>query len=353
MSELPPNLTLLKHANGVSEPLYFDRQIVRASDLNLGRESRNAELDRMRRYALGTGIVAGLILEPGEKGVVLTGGYGVSPSGNEVFLERDLQLENLDEAIKELCPEGSDACALDEVEETGVLSAWLLIRPMLAEAQKRPGVSDDCGHPANVLRPARACHTVEIVLLKTLPDAMRHTAPTCKTRNPFICFGKAVPNIEIPAAYDPHTDLLVLGRVSFSEDGFDIEMIERRRLLPMQLMQEWLMACLCNQEPPEEPDLDIETWEKLDDLTIALGYDSRFTGRPAAGAPRLSAVDQQPRIMEPDLVEKLMTFDITGPVQFMRLTQRDSMRFLGLPLAQVRTLKRELEAFIRAIDTLR
>ncbi len=353
MSELPPNLTLLSHANGVSEPLYFDRQIVRASDLNLGRESRNAELDRMRRYALGTGIVAGLTLELGEKGVVLTGGYGVSPSGNEVFLEKDLLLEDLDEAIKELCPDDSDACALDEVEETGVRSAWLLIRPTLAEAEKRPGVSDDCGHPANVLRPARACHTVEVVLLKDLPETMKQTVLTCEDRNPFLCFGKAVPNIEIPAAYDPHTDLLVLGRVSISEEGPDIEMIERRRLLPLQLMQEWLTACLCNQEPTEDLDLDISTWEKFDDLTVALGYDSRFTDRPAEGAPRFSGLDQQPRIMDPDFVEKLLSFEVSGPVQFMRLTQRDSVRFLGLPLAQVQTLKRELELFIRAIGTLR
>ncbi|MEL7211173.1 MAG: hypothetical protein AAGK92_00845 [Pseudomonadota bacterium] len=353
MSELPPNLTLLSHKNGVSEPLYFDRQIVRASDLNLGRESQNAELDRMRRYALGTGIVAGLTLDLSEKGVVITSGYGVSPSGNEVFLETDLQLEELVEAMKALCPEGSEACALDEVKETDGLSAWVLIRPGLAEAEKRPGVSDDCGHPANVLRPARACHSVEILLLKHLPDELRQKDLTCDDRNPFVCFGRNVPDVKIPQAYDPDEDLLVLGRISWNEDGFDIEMIERRRLLPMQLMQEWLTACICATKPDEDSDLNMETWALFDDLSLRLGYDSRLTDRPAETNPVFSNIAQQPRVMDPNFIEKLISLDVLGPIQFLRLTQRDAVRFLGESAALVKELREELSLFIDAIDTLR
>lgn len=355
MADLSPNLTLLDHANGVVEPLYFDRQIVRASDLNLGRESRNAELDRMRRYTLGTGIVAGLMLIEKDGQVILTKGYGVSPSGNEVFLDTELELSELDAALKELCKQTDDACGLDANDGDGSVSGWLLIRPTLREIDKRPGISDDCGHPANTLRAARACHQIEVIVAKHLPDQLRVSNPDCADLTPFMCNGRPVKNIEIANAYDPQTDLLVLGQVTLTEEGITSSAIERRRLLPMQLMQEWIMACMCAAPPPPDDDDDqdgtkVESWLEFDDLLIKNGYDSALTDRPGLGTPTIPQFNDAPFFMTEEGVEKLEGIGISRPLAFLEADPLLLAETFGLEESQIERIRRVVATFVNGLN---
>lgn len=67
MTDIPNNFILAQAKNAVVTPLYFDRQVIQAEDLNLDRTSHDRELARMRRILHGWGVVAGLIPEISRK----------------------------------------------------------------------------------------------------------------------------------------------------------------------------------------------------------------------------------------------------------------------------------------------
>ena len=99
--------------NGVVTPVYSDRQVVRASDLTLDRESHDAALARMRRLLHGHGIVSGLVPEARETApdeIRLSPGYAVAPSGAEIFLPEPVLLRDLAARIAAVCGPGGTPC---------------------------------------------------------------------------------------------------------------------------------------------------------------------------------------------------------------------------------------------------
>lgn len=256
---------LIKAENGLTSPLYFDRQVVQAEDLTLDRASHDRELARMRRYLHGWGVVAGLVPHIEADILTVTGGYGVTPLGREVFFAGALSVAGIAAQGTACCGPGGSGCAL--VDEAAIAAAavtlpvlsWLIARPTLAETDLRPGVDEGCAHPANHLRPSRSCGGVALDLICALPESHRVAASLpghlCGAYDPLS------PDMHsmrpMPPEVSEEDDFVVLGQV-LVEDGVAVfRTADRRTLLPTAVLQEWLMTSTCpsifyvNRNPQE------------------------------------------------------------------------------------------------------
>ena len=64
-------------------PNWTDRQMIAAADLRAEQDWQDAQLSRLRRLALGWGVVAGLEVVRDGTGVRIEPGYGISAAGSE------------------------------------------------------------------------------------------------------------------------------------------------------------------------------------------------------------------------------------------------------------------------------
>ena len=284
MSEPVQKPALNEAFNGVKTPLYFDRQVVRASDLNLDRKSHDEELERMRRLLHGWGIVGGFdVLQNGDN-LGVGRGYGITPTGEEVFLRERLDVTNLAEHIWACCGPGPIDCDLvDEVEirrraaanKITVVAGWLIARPTRTLDEPRPGVAEGCEHPANVLLPTRTCDGVRLELLCDLPPPHILTTPSCEELSRHICNQRKdrfQPFLAMPPAYGNDLSYLVLCLLisNIVESGLNVTMypVNRKTLLPVSVLQQFLHACVCpvliQPAPPVEDDTPPEEHEPDD-----------------------------------------------------------------------------------------
>lgn len=263
---------LATEPNGLVSPLYFDRQIVRAADLNLGHTSHAAELARMRRYLHGWGIVAGLIPTLSGGTLSVSAGYGVTMTGHEVLLTRKVDVEEIAKRIIACCGPGKPGChvvdeaeirALEAAAATEAVESWLIARPVATPSDPRPGVPEGCAHPANQLLPTRACGAVSLELICELPAC--HCPPTlrCADLTRHVCAppGSAAAMLTMPEPPEAEENFLVLGKLTATREGVTFSPEARRRMLPVSLLQDWLTACLCpivtappERKPPIERD---------------------------------------------------------------------------------------------------
>jgi hypothetical protein len=234
--------------NGLSAPLYAEGQLVRAADLTLDRSAHDQELWRLRRYLHGWGIVAGLVVNLGEDQVSVSAGYGICPSGEEVFLADEVVIIDLVAQITEACGPGAESCALDEAEarrvaETGIFEAWLIAAPIVTLADPRPAWPADCSHPGNHLAPARACGGVRLGLACEAPPHHVMPARTCEEMREILCRGG---EIYLPETH-PAPGLLVLGKLGWNGKTLSLETSMRRRLLPVSILQDFVTGCGCRE----------------------------------------------------------------------------------------------------------
>lgn len=264
MADTPKCEPLATSLNGVVTPLYFDRQIVRAEDLMLDRSSHDAELARMRRLLHGWGIVAGFALVRAEEEtqtVTVTPGYGVTPNGNEVYLTQAVELPHLLESLQLCCGTGMPGCEIvdedarklaEEMASYGWVQGWLIARPYHRDGDLRPGVAEGCGHPANALLPTRRCEGTTFDIVCSLPYPHIQDRLTCDTLTEWMCRTpeQGREPLPLPAPVADCDDYLVIGRVTFYERTFECTYANRRPLLPVSLLQDWVTACMCGIDSP-------------------------------------------------------------------------------------------------------
>lgn len=352
--------------NGIKAPLYSDRQVVRASDLMLDRESHDEALARMRRLLHGWGIVSGFDLIQDEEGqrLVIGEGYGISPSGAEVFLPEAVEIGELIDLITQTCGQKNPGCEVFDdasankafaaaAAENAGLGAWLIARPTSRTTSPRAAVPEGCDNPGNQMLNTRRCHQVQFDLLCSLPSDKLYSVPPCDETDPYICAGeklgirRGVP-FQSAETLGSSGDYIVLGYLQLVEGRVEPQPYNRRPLLPTQVMQDWLMSCLCPvlhapaPEPTPEPDPD-----PVDDSTDDTPDDD--TSRPGKGVswadiltdfetlhgkdiydtdPQVDLEDllndghtdpvpDLMRLMGPMVIEKFQNDGIDGPVAFL------------------------------------
>lgn len=248
-------------SNGTKRPVHQDRQVLRASDLTLEQTAQDAMLARARRYLHGWGIVEGFVPQVAD-GVTLTigPGYGVTPTGAELWLPKPVVLADAAAAVLACCDPGSVGCsetndaaaeALRKAKITTPISGWLIARPANRLAEPRAGVPQGCDHPARTLLPSRRCGGVEFAILCELPPTHQPGEPDCEKISPFVCDtpnGSAQPlPWEPPAGVDD--DFLVITQLTAVGGSLIADPSIRRQLWPVALIQEWISACLCPRPP--------------------------------------------------------------------------------------------------------
>lgn len=244
---------LLTLKNGLKSPLYFNGQVISAEDLTLDRTSHDAELWRMRRLLHGWGVVAGFIVLLEKDQLKILKGYGICPSGAELYLPDIVILSDISQVLLKACGPGAAGCDLEAEprDENAPLTGWLVARPVNTATAPRAGIPQDCTHPGNLLFPTLNCGAVRLELHCSRPPGHPGQVLGCEKLTSFLCSGAP---IAMPAAH-PAPDLLVLGRIRV-EDGVLLSDYDgRRHLYPVSLIQDFLSACQCDsvQPEPEEP----------------------------------------------------------------------------------------------------
>ncbi|GAA1865405.1 hypothetical protein GCM10009715_10710 [Paeniglutamicibacter psychrophenolicus] len=332
--------------NGVSTPLYFQRQVIEAADLNLGGASRDAELSRLRAMLHGWGVVAGLVPRRVGADVVISPGYGITPGGAELYLPEPLVVPGAFGTLLKHCGPGTQGCELpteapgDEARDLKI-TGWITVRRLDAEAAPRSGTPDGCEHPANDQHPTRRCHRVAAFLRCSLPEGHVPRPPDCTELSTYLCADPPVP-LELPAPLDAAEDFLVLGRMAIEVDTPDLLSLEgRRALLPVAVLQAWLQSCICPllEEKPEEPDR--VDWRELLGRIRAAGLDAANNPeRPDA----VLAMYKSPIVIggRSTVVEQLILAGINGPLEFLKSTAPAIAAATDLNRTQIKAVFLEL-----------
>lgn len=261
MTDLPEKQVLAEQSNQIATPVYFDRQIILADDLNLDRAARNAELMRMRRLLHGWGVVAGLIPAVRERDLIISPGYGVTRTGAEVYLPEQMTIPNILARLWACCGAEDDPCAISPEKtavpgkagpETEGITGWLIARPHVKKSAPRAGLPEGCDHPANSSSWSRDCHNISIELWCDLPESLIPKPADCKTITSLLC-QQPMPMLPMPV-FSAEDDFLILGRIRDTGRSPVFDPAGRRALLPMSLLQDWLLSCGCqNRDAKDEP----------------------------------------------------------------------------------------------------
>ena len=357
--------------NGVVTPLYFDRQVIRATDLTLDRASHDAELARMRRLMHGWGVVSGLIptVEGSGDIIHLSPGYGISPTGQEVFLSQEISLKEVRERMVACCAGQQPGCDLiDEksmkkakaISAETLITAWLIVRATSQDSTLRPGVPAGCAHPANALLPSRRCNGIQVELLCDLPDTRVLPTPECSDFTDYFCPSNKHPNgamypyPPLPGAVD---DYLVLGRLQLFKQELQFHPVNRRAVLPVSVMQDWLISCFCplldipqpvpTPDPGPKPDtgFDWSTFlDKLHDSGIAIEWQDRG---PSPN-PEFADLRAPPMVAESkELFESVSALGHIGPADFIKTKPKKLAEGLGVDPLLASSFQSDLARYAR------
>lgn len=330
--------------NGVKTPLYFDRQVIRAEDLTLDRTSHDRELARMRRMLHGWGVVAGFVLTAHDNSFTVPIGYGITQTGDEVYLTEALTITDVLQHVKQCCASVKAGCeetslkkvkASESASETEELSAWIVARAVQSKESPRAGVAQGCSHSGNNLLPSRACEIVSIELLCKLPDENSDK----KTQS--FSYSNALTMLPMSAEPSAEDNYLVLGKVSIGPKGIYVTAEGRRTVLPVSVLQDWLQSCKCrgsivSQEPELKPAPETEPDKQLDGSKQDKHWNKDWQRAPDKSLPEFREVlvangyrndkpiskrDIAPRVPEllkdPNVLEQLEKANITSIQQLL------------------------------------
>lgn len=251
-------------------PLWVDRQMIAAADLTAEQDWQDAQRARLRRFALGWGVVAGFEVIKGGDGLRIKKGYGLTPMGHEIYLPDDLNWEGIGKDLRAAChPSAENACSdlsgQSSDGESG--AAWIVARLVDAASCPRPGVPEGCAHAGNHWAYTRNATGVQFEICCNLDPAMLLPASDCDEAAALLKEGA------VPMPDDLDFDVLPIAAIQFGSDGIEtVTVVGRRRLLPMSLLQDALACCSCHETEPVEPtdpviptEPDGTIWDKLPD----------------------------------------------------------------------------------------
>ncbi|MEL7097515.1 MAG: hypothetical protein AAGM84_01680 [Pseudomonadota bacterium] len=232
-------------------PKWTDRQRIGAADLTAEQVWQDEQLQRLRRMALGWGVITGFDVEAEEGALRLGRGYGLTAAGSEVYLPETVVIEDLAKAICTRCGEG-DSCAIVDKEtgREGPVTAWLVLRPERAESCARPTVPEGCVHPGSAFAYSRMGVALVPEIMCTLEDSLVRPEIDCERVQSYLDAA------EVPWP-EQTADVLPVAEIA-CEDGTIIEVstARRRKLLPLTALQDVVACCDCDAtaSPVEEPD---------------------------------------------------------------------------------------------------
>lgn len=265
-----------RQPNGLNRPRYFDRQLLNADDLALEQGFADQRLALLARHCFGWGVAAGLGLtlaaqNSGRSDLTVSPGYGLTPLGDEIYLTREVVLQDIAALIAGACGQGHDCTNLDAPTTAvgRVTSAWIIARPADVDGVPRPAMPQGCGNPGNNLKPSRSCGGASVEIACAL------MAPHLQVEDPvaLVCgpWGPPMPDPVAEAA-----NYVVLGAIEIMPEGVFATPLFRRII--GRLDRVGRVACTCQERVtryvthilPDEADVD----RRIDKLA---GFDA--TGR--------------------------------------------------------------------------
>lgn len=251
-------------------PLWVDRQMIAAADLTAEQDWQDAQRARLRRFALGWGVVAGFEVIKGGDSLRIKKGYGLTPMGHEIYLPDDLSWEGIGKDLRAAChPSAENACSdlSDQSSDIEGGTTWIVARLVDAASCPRPSVPEGCAHAGNHWAYTRNATGVQFEICCNLDPAMLLPAPDCDEAVALLKEGA------VPMPDDLDFDVLPIAAIQFGSDGIEtVTVVGRRRLLPMSLLQDALACCSCHETEPVEPtdpviptEPDGTIWDKLPD----------------------------------------------------------------------------------------
>jgi hypothetical protein len=283
--------------NGANRPLHQDRQVLRAGDLALEQATQDAMLARARRYLHGWGVVAGFMPTVKEHTLGIGPGYGVTPLGDELFLPENVSLKDAAAAVVKCCGPGPLGCdvidpkALAEANkaiEGQPVTAFLIARQASREAALRPGVPEDCAHPASKLLPSRRCGGVEFAILCALPPSHQTKDVDCGDLMPLVCGAARQGTKPLPweRPFDPEANFLVIAELTVTGQALTAVVGSRRTLWPVALMQAWIGSCLCPLMATKRDPVPDDPLGRLKDRVEDIPKDDPFDKLKKKDAPK-------------------------------------------------------------------
>ena len=259
-------------------PRYFDRQQLRADDLNLEQQYLNQRNRQLNRHLHGWGIACGVLIESIERSLIsLSEGYAVTPLGDALHIPDIDELDLLPLLKAAACGDDAVDCEADiaAIEEAAVGRAavekdriefgakqlYLVALPVERATEARTGVPEDCGHPGNNLEFSRVCDAVCLQIVCDLPAIHKTKKIECDDLRGLFCPEKReqfelealLKNyLSCPPAISDAENYVVIARLNVSYDGGSIDSIDyenRRLLISTQMMQEYL-SCFCDAPTP-------------------------------------------------------------------------------------------------------
>jgi hypothetical protein len=236
-------------------PKWADRQLIAAADLTAEQRWQDAQLMRLRRLALGWGVVAGLEVSAKGDGIIIEPGYGITAAGSEVYLPDQFYWADLPKRIAKTCGDGSNPCSDPterKVEDSPASGAWLVLVPRPVESCPRPTVPEGCAHPGSAFAYTRQGMGLIPELRCNLTDQLLRETLDCKRIKAFL------ENTPVPMP-DIEDDILPLAWISCDEkEQVVIDMRQRRKLLPLSLLQDLITCCDCGEAVTPDPDPEPE-----------------------------------------------------------------------------------------------
>ena len=225
-------------------PLWTDRQLIAAADLTAEQTLQDARLARLRRFALGWGVVAGFEVQIAGAGLLIRSGYGFSPLGAEIYLAGDLPWTGVLADLTRACVSGSGPGCDRPARDGGpvddaIYEAWIVARPETLVSCPRAHLPAGCATAGHDWAYSRQSGAIRVEVVCTLPVGLLPDARDCAAVQALLAGGDVPMPPDLP-------DLLPLAQVRFRVDGLiAVTKDTRRRLLPLSQLQAALACCDC------------------------------------------------------------------------------------------------------------
>lgn len=248
-------------------PKWTDRQRISAADLTAEQLWHDAQLSRLRRLALGWGVVAGLEVRGMANTLTIRPGYGITAAGSEVYLPSELSVTDVFERLCTACGTVGNICSAPNpaTGQNPPITGWLVLKPVLQESCPRPTVPEGCAHPASAMAFSRQGSALEVVFLCELPENLQRQDPDCASAEAYLD-RRPVPMPEIG------DDILPLAQVTTVSGRLGaVDMDRRKRLLPLSVLQDVVACCSCHEdegETPTPPDPGTKPWDLPSEFTF-------------------------------------------------------------------------------------
>jgi len=254
----PQLLDSAQSTHGLDRVHYFPRQLLTADDMAAEQRYFQEKLRRHNRFLHGWGVVCGLEVSPAPTDdapwrVQIAAGLALGPYGDEVYVPKTVFLDLA------RCGAGTttDPCAPNQLQRPGSITSAgpVFIAIKYAECVARPVqvLPSGCACDASACEYSRIRDSFQIECLTELP-ASHQSDETSLSLCDYIATQQLMPFLSSP------TDAwVVLTRVDLPSDSTaaltaaQINNFVRRQLYSTAVLQDMIIACCCEDAPPEPP----------------------------------------------------------------------------------------------------